>query len=107
MVEVDFDYNADDDALYLYDSARKSSYSVEFSSEVIADIDARGNISGLEVLDASKEFDVSKDSLKEIKSAKLSSLSKKGVIVGASFILILAANEVIKSKLLVPAVSSK
>ncbi len=107
MVEVDFDYDADNDALYLYDSARKSSHSVEFSSEVIADIDARGNISGLEVLDASKEFDVSKDSLKEIKSAKLSSLSKKGVIVGAAFILILAANEVIKSKLLVPAVSSK
>ena len=107
MADVDFDYDEENDALYLYNKGRKPSHGAEFSSEIIADIDAKGNISGLEVLDASKEFNVSKEDLRKIKSAELSNLSKKGVIIGAAFVLMLTANEKISSKLLLPAISSK
>lgn len=103
MAKVDFSYDEDIDALYIYDKSRKSDHSVEFSDEVIADIDMRGNISGLEILNASKEFDVAKEKLKEIRSAELSTLSKNGLVIGAAFVLMLAAHEKISSKLVVPA----
>ncbi len=103
MVKVSFDYDSSSDALYLFDESRKSAYSVEFSSSIIADVDANGNICGLEILNASEEMGVSKRDLEKIKDAELSTLSKKGALVGAGFILMLAANEVIKSKLMMPA----
>ena len=103
MVKVNFDYDSSSDALYLFDKSRKSAYSVEFSSSIIADVDANGNICGLEILGASEEMGVAKKDLKEIKDAELSTLSKKGVVIGAGFVLMLAANELIKSKLMMPA----
>lgn len=106
MIKVEFDYDSNEDILYIYNKNEKSSYSVELSDEIIADIDAKGKISGLEVLRASREFDVSKNSLKEIKSAELSNLSKNGSIIGVAFALILA-KQVIRNKVLVPAVSVK
>lgn len=106
MAKAEFNYDLDSDALYLYNKNNESSYSVELSDEIIADVDAKGKIIGLEILGASKEFDISKDSLKGIKSAELSNLSKNGAIVGVAFALILA-KQVIRNKVLVPAVSVK
>ena len=104
MIKVEFNYDPSDDVLYLYNKNNESHYSVDFSDEMIADIDAKGKISGLEIFGASKEFDVPKNSLKEIKSAELSNLSKNGAIIGVGFVLILA-KQIIKNKVLVPAVS--
>ena len=64
----------------MYNKNNESSYSIELSDEIIADVDTKGKIIGLEILGASKEFDISKDSLKEIKSAELSGVSRKQLI---------------------------
>lgn len=106
MVKVEFNYDSNGDVLYLHNKNCDSPYSIELSDEIIADVDAKGKIIGLEILGVSKEFDISKNSLKKVKSAELSNLSKNGAITGVAFALILA-KQVIRNKILVPVVSVK
>lgn len=54
MVKAEFNYDSNEDILYLHNKNCDSPYSIELSDEIIADVDAKGKIIGLEILGASK-----------------------------------------------------
>ena len=53
------EYSADEDALYVYLKEVEVSRSEDVDEGVVADYDARGDVAGIEVLDASSRIDVS------------------------------------------------
>ena len=53
------EYSADEDALYVYLKKVEVSRSEDVDECVVADYDARGDVAGIEVLDASSRIDMS------------------------------------------------
>ena len=53
-----FEYDKDDDALYVYFQEAEVSRSVEADEGVVIDCDARGVVVGIEILDASARIGV-------------------------------------------------
>jgi len=52
-MEFNFDYSIEDDILSIFNYKFKSSESIEFSDNLILDIDKKGFLVGIEILDAS------------------------------------------------------
>jgi uncharacterized protein YuzE len=86
MVKVDYDQKFD--ILYIYKEEEKAKFSIEALNNFVIDIGFNGKVVGLEILNASKFLKVSKNELKNIKKAKLSTLVKNkmyGVIYSLQF----------------------
>jgi len=75
--EVDFDYKHD--ILFFKFSEREYNKSIEFEN-LILDIDTRGFITGLQILEASKFFNISKNALLKIPRWELKTSVNNGVI---------------------------
>ena len=58
MKEYRFDYDAEDDVLYIQNSLKEVEESVEFSEDIVLDLDKNGNIIGMEIFYASEFFNL-------------------------------------------------
>ena len=72
MVKVDYDQKWD--ILYIYKEGEKTKFSIEALENFVIDVGFDGKVVGLEILNASKILKVSKNELKNIKKAKISTL---------------------------------
>ena len=81
-----FDYDAENDLLYLYNPAKKSKGSIEFG-ELIIDLEKKGEIVGLEILEASKYLSeltgrkITKTALKNLENASVSHSARNGTVM--------------------------
>jgi len=72
-----FDYDYENDSLYIYFANKKARESFELDNFII-DVGEKGEIVGIEILDASEmlkkiwDYDISKEMLKKIKNVKMS-----------------------------------
>jgi uncharacterized protein YuzE len=74
-----FDYDYTNDILFFKINEREYSHSLELSDYII-DIDTKQFVVGLQVLNASKNFNISKDSLRLIKNWSLNTSINNGII---------------------------
>ncbi len=56
MNEYIFDYDAEDDVLYIQNAIKDIEESVEFSEDIVLDLDKNGNVIGIEIFYASEFF---------------------------------------------------
>lgn len=104
-----FDYDYENDSLFLYDSTSKSKGSVELDDFVV-DFNSKGEIVGIEMLNASKFFEnleeqvITKEILKGIKECKIDIVTKNNFFV-IKFMLLLEANRTVTTPLLVPTIN--
>ena len=56
MNEYKFDYDAEDDVLYIKDSIKEVEESVEVSDDIVLDLDKNGMVVGIEIFYASEFF---------------------------------------------------
>lgn len=81
-----FDYDEEEDLLYIYNENKKSKGSIEFG-DLIVDLDKNQNVVGLEIFDASKYLSyltnkrITKKQLKKIETASLFFSVEKGFIL--------------------------
>lgn len=71
---IEIDYDADEDILYIAKSAEKVKFSVDISipkGDIVIDFDYRGLISGIEIFNASAHFPLAEGKFSEIKQASL------------------------------------
>lgn len=86
MVKVEYD--ADFDILYIYKERKKIKFSMEALDNFVIDIGFDGNVTGLEIHNASKILKVSKSELKNLEEARLATVRGKdfyGVIFSLKF----------------------
>ena len=94
-----FDYDFDNDSLFLYDPKSKSKASIELEDFII-DFNSKKEVSGIELLNASKFFKglesnglkVDKENLKEIQGCRIDIAHKSNFIV-LKFLLYFKANK--------------
>jgi uncharacterized protein YuzE len=70
--KIDYDYQ--NDSLYIFGLDRVYNTSFEADNNLILDLDSNGKINGLEFLEASKRFGISKNYLKNILKGSISIL---------------------------------
>lgn len=81
-----FDYDYKYDSLFIHSIRRKSSESVDLG-EIFIDLDKNGNVSGIEIIPASKCVSelagrkITRQSLKKMSGASLTSTPKKGITI--------------------------
>ncbi len=81
-----FDYDSKNDLLYLFNPAKKSKGSIEFG-ELVIDLEKKGEITGIEIFDASKYLSeltsrkISKKALKELENASFTCSNRKGTVI--------------------------
>ncbi len=86
MLKFEVDYDFDEDLLYLYNSGKKASGSIELGDLVI-DLEKRGEVVGLEFFNASKYLSnltnkkITKSLLKKIRAPLISFTPQKGTIL--------------------------
>jgi uncharacterized protein YuzE len=86
MVKVDYDQKFD--ILHIHKKGKKAKFSIQALNNFVIDVGFNGKVVGLEILNASKFLKVSKNELKNIKKAKLSTFVKNkmyGVIYSLQF----------------------
>jgi len=81
-MSMGFDVNYDEefDILRFHKSGEKSKYSIEAFDNLIVDMNFENKAVGIEIHNASKVLNISKDELKNIKEAKL-----RNIIQGLNF----------------------
>ncbi len=109
LKKFNFDYDASNDSLFLYSINSKSKASVEIDDFII-DFNAKNEISGIELLNASdflsnlkmegSNLNV-KEFLKDIQECKLDIVTKQNFFV-IKFMLISKSNEVLATPLVIP-----
>lgn len=108
MEEVKFDYDRENDSLFLYKSEEKVRGSVELGDFVIDFNPNLNKVVSLEIMNASKRLPVAlsnkinKTTLKNIKKAVLRTQHKDNVIYVIYGILSMVRNEQIKEETLMP-----
>ena len=81
-----FDYDAENDLLYLYNPAKKSRGSIEFG-DLIIDLEKKGGIAGIEIFGASKYLSeltgrrITKRALKALENASVSHSARNGTVM--------------------------
>ena len=89
--KFNFDYDFKNDSLFLYDPKSKSSSSIEMD-DLIVDFNVKWNVSGIELLNASKflsTFDfkgINKNTLKDIHYSKIDFVKKSCFIMVKIFL---------------------
>jgi len=97
--KVSIDYDKENDSVFLYKRGNvKGSIDI---GDFIVDLSPTGKILGIEILDASKNFKVSKDLLSNIKKASLNVIYRRDVIQIMAFLL-LAKKLEIKTMIPIP-----
>ncbi len=76
MEEFVFDYDSEDDVLYITSAEKEVDESIEFSEDIILDLDKEGNIISIEIFYASEFFclfnnEINKNYLETLKSVSL------------------------------------
>ena len=76
MSEYRFDYDAEDDVLYIQNAIKDVKESVEFSEDIVLDLDKNGNVIGIEIFYASEFFsllnkDIDKGFLESLEDANI------------------------------------
>ena len=74
MKEHRFNYDSEDDVLYIQNAVKDVEESVEFSEEIVWDLDKEGNVIGVEIFDASEFLnffnkEIDKEFLKNLNEA--------------------------------------
>ena len=108
--KFNFDYDAENDNLFLYDPKSKSRASVEFD-DVIIDFNSRKEVAGIELLNASDFFKglkvesstVSKALLRNIKSCKVNVAHKNNFIL-IKLILTFDSDKQLVTPLFIPSI---
>src|SRR3989344_5441935 len=106
-----FDYDPENDSLFIYNSESKSSSSVEID-DLIIDYNSNKEISGLELLNASQFFKdinlegqpLSKALLKEIVDCRLEIIPKNNFVV-LKFLLVFKANKIVTTPIMIPTIN--
>ena len=76
MKEYRFEYDSEDDVLYIQNDVKEVEESVQFSEDIVLDLDKNGNVIGLEVFYASEFLglfnkEINKEFLKGLEVASL------------------------------------
>jgi uncharacterized protein YuzE len=74
-----FDYDYSNDILFFKVNEREYSHSIELLDYVI-DIDTEGFVSGLQIFNSSSYFNMTKDSLRDVKNWSLRASVKDGIL---------------------------
>lgn len=75
MEKYKFHYDAEDDVLYIWDAIREVEESVEFSEDMVLDLDSHGNFIGVEIFYASEFFNTFNNELNKEFLRNLSKVS--------------------------------
>jgi len=86
MTKFKFDYDKENDSLFLYHPRFKSTGSIEIGDELIIDVDNKKRIVGIEILNASQFLKLLVDKsiesiLENLIQAEVNLLKRKGLIV--------------------------
>jgi len=92
-------YDKNEDMLYVY-SGKHPKFSLEVNNLVL-DISSRGQVVGIEILDASKFLGISKKMLAAIKEAKISSISR-GMYLFVRVVMVMADSREVITPIVVP-----
>ena len=84
MKKIKYDYN--EDILYILKREKSIVYSIDIMDFII-DLDSNNKVVGLEILNASKNLNISKNQLKEVKEGNISTLTLKNAF-GVKFFLL-------------------
>jgi uncharacterized protein YuzE len=99
---VKVSYDREFDNLHIYREGEPSKQSVEMFDTFVVDLDFDGGkVVGLEIMNASKVLNVSKEELAAVKVAQLSTVAKD-YYFGVNYILVLPNKNRIESQLMVP-----
>lgn len=106
-----FDYDSENDDLFLYDSNSKSKGSIEID-DIVIDFDSKMNVSGIELMKASQFFNdldfenisIDKELLSKIKECKIEIVPKSNFFV-IKLLLLLESNREIKTPIIIPRIS--
>jgi uncharacterized protein YuzE len=106
-----FDYDPENDSLFLYDAKSKSKASIELG-DVIIDFNSKKEMSGIELLEASKFFsgieiegtDVDKKLLNEIQDCMIE-VMPKGKFLMIKMVLLFGLNRQLATPVLVPMIT--
>jgi uncharacterized protein YuzE len=109
--EYKFDYDYENDSLFVYDSMSKSKSSVEID-DLIIDYNSKKEVSAVELLNASqffkdilsKDMEISKDKLKDITSCNLEIIPKNNFFI-IKFVFTLKSKEILTAPILVPTIN--
>ncbi len=71
MVKFHTDYDFKRDSLYIYKETEGAVKSFEFGDEAVIDFDSPTSVSGIEIFNISKEFELPKYYFKSIKKASI------------------------------------
>ena len=105
-----FDYDYENDSLFLYDPNSKSKGSIELDDFII-DFNTKKEIAGIEILNASKFFEsldeedlkVSKEILKSLEDCKVDIITKNNSFV-IKFILFFEGNRKLATSTMIPTI---
>jgi uncharacterized protein YuzE len=106
-----FDYDQEHDSLFIYDPHSKSKASIELGDFII-DYNSKGELSGIELLNASaffidlgsEDMKVDREMLAEIKDCRIEILPKSNYFV-IKFLLIFKSAKQLTTPLIVPTIT--
>ncbi len=82
-----FSYDPEFDILYIRKEKAKIAFSIELASKVVVDVDHSHRVVGIEVFNASKLLNVSKNDLEKIEKADVSTFIQ-GDLYGARYYVV-------------------
>ena len=99
MEKVNFIYNRDVDSLAVF-TDRKTYASMEFGKDIIIGLDKRDQVTGVEILNPDKHYNIPKKLLKSISSASMKFSRWRGIL---QIFIVLKINQIEKEiPILVP-----
>jgi len=107
--KFNFDYDSENDSLFLFDPKSKSKASIDFDNLLI-DFNSKMQVSGIEVLSATKFLssiagsNMTKQILKNVKECKVNIISKDNFFV-LKLLLLLNTNEQIAAPIMIPMIN--
>ena len=80
MAKVEFNYDKNEDILYLFNGAKNVKFSLDFHDIYILDFDEKNHVVGLEIIDASKVLYFKKEALSNLKEVEMTARFKDGIM---------------------------